>query len=172
MKNRFGIGVGSILLFFACLTLSVSGVLIITTPTPRPVPLGWTYLAVAIALAISTAKFWRAVLPGIFACGALNGMYMASTGHTIGQGGKEISQPLAWTMTVLLLAMAIVTARAKSRHKLDAIDRVAYALFFVSFTIAFAMEQVLIGGLLGMLITVGFLLFRHRHEPSEPQPST
>ncbi|GEM_PF-2607144 len=171
VKQHFGVGVGVILLFFACLTLSVSGLLIITTPTPRPVSLGWMYFAVAIALAVWTAKFWRAVLPGIFACGALNGIYIASTGHTIGQGRKEVSQPLAWSMTVLLVAMAIIAARAKAEYKMDAVDRVAYALFFVSFTVAFAMERVLIGGLLGMLISIGFLLFRHRHERSEPQTS-
>jgi hypothetical protein len=171
IKPRFGVGVGVILLFFACLTLSVSGLLIITTPTPRPVSLGWIYLAVAIVLAVWTANFWRAVLPGIFACGALNGMYIASTGHTIGRDGKEVSQPLAWVMTVLLLAMAIIAAKTKAEYKMDVIDRVAYALFFVSFTVAFAIEHMLIGGLLGMLISIGFLLLRHRHERSDPQAS-
>ncbi len=84
MKAHFGTA-GSILLFFACLTLSVSGVRIITTPTPRPVLLGWLHLIGAVAVAVLTAKLWRRVWPGVFACASLNCVYMALTGHEIGQ---------------------------------------------------------------------------------------
>jgi hypothetical protein len=166
MKHHFGIGVGSILLFFGCLTLSVAGLTIITTPTPLPGPLGWLYLAAGVGLAVFTARLWRRVLPGIFACGAFNGVYMASTGHAIGQS-KHVSEGVAWGLTVLLLIMAAVNARAsKSGRPLDSTDRIAYGLFFVSLTVAFANEWAMTGALLCMLLATGFIILRHRHDPN------
>lgn len=161
MKPRFTSGIGAILLFFACVTLAVAGLTIVFTSTPRPVFLGWIYLVASVLLAGFTAHTWRPVLPGIFACGAINGCYMAVSGHVIGQADKPVSVAFALVLVLFFVAMAVLTAKtARLGPPVDLIDRASYGLFFLSLAVAFAVERAAIGGLIGMLGTVAFLAVR------------
>src|SRR5690349_10982186 len=80
-KRHFASGIAAVLMFCACVLLCAIGVTITTTPTPRPAALGWLYLTLGMALAVRTAVVWERVLPGVFACGALNAVLIQSAGH-------------------------------------------------------------------------------------------
>jgi len=165
MKPHFTSGIGAILLFFAGVTLAVAGLIIALTPTPRPVFLGWIYLGASLLLAGFTAHIWRPVLPGIFACGAINGCYMAVSGHAIGQADKPVSVAFGLVLVLFFIAMALLTAKARLGPPVNVVDRVAYGLFFLSLAVAFAVERAALGGLIGMLGTVAFLAVRRHQNP-------
>lgn len=166
MMRQIVSGVGAILLFFAIVALMCGGVGIVFTNTPRPLALGWLLLLSSLLLAAWSSKLWYRALPGIFSCGAMNGLMMTFSGHLIGQADKPVHQTEGLLLTGVFVALAALAVRAGERGgELDAFDQVMYAILVLFLGVAiiavksFAAQTI---GLTGMLLAMGSVVIRKR----------
>ena len=79
------------------------------------VPAGLAVLAVAFTVAWLTVQHWGKFFPGFLAYGALNGVFIVTTGHTLGPNPTPVAPLEGWLMVAFLAGAALATARFARR---------------------------------------------------------
>ena len=125
---------GVVLIVLAWLVLVFGGAAVAFSTTPHARAIGWALLAVAAALFVLTVPRWVKALPGLLACGVLNGLFATATGHLGTDPSRTIPRSSAAMLTLLLVGCALLAVPLASR-RLTAFDRVAVLGVFASFVL-------------------------------------
>jgi hypothetical protein len=96
---------------------------------------GWLALCCALIIAVATMEKWVRALPGVFAYGTLNGMYMTWSGHVVNDPSSHISRANALLLTLLGVGAMAASLTFASRRPTST-DRVAILGVLISFFIA------------------------------------
>jgi len=163
VRSRF-VGVGTILLFFACAGFTSAGVTIAFGYSPRPRIMGWPILMLSIGVGVWAMKYWARTLPGILGCATLNGLMIISSGHVLNQPSIPVDR-LTATLVTLGVGLSAVLATTFKNRPLTMVDRVVCLGIFAGFAIILSPSQRQFLGLVGIVscVVIAWVVARRRH---------
>jgi hypothetical protein len=159
------IGIGAILLFFACAAFTSAGVMIAFGHSPRPRIMGWPILMLSIGLGVWAMKYWARTLPGILGCATLNGLIIISSGHALNQPAVPVDR-LTATLVTLAVGLSAFLATTFRNRSLTIVDRIACLGILASFAMVFQpLSQVQFLGLAGIVacVIIAWAVARRHH---------
>lgn len=159
------IGIGAILLFFACAAFTAAGVATALGYSARPKIVGWLSLIPSVGVGIWSMKYWARSLPGILSCATLNGISVTISGHALNQPSIPVDRLTASLVTIGLGLSAFLAMTLRDRP-LTIVDRVACLGILASFAMVFSpLSQVQFLGLAGMVacVIIAWGVARRRH---------
>jgi len=159
------IGIGAILLFFACAAFTAAGVATAFGYSARPKIVGWLSLIPSVGLGVWGMKHWARTLPGILGCATLNGISVTINGHALNQPSVLVDR-LTATLVTLGLGLSAFLAMSFRDRPLTIVDRIACLGILASFAMVFQpLSQVQFLGIAGIVacVIVAWAVAHRRH---------